>query len=175
MKNKNISLWQFIGFIFTAVGGTLLHFLYDWTNESIAIAPFSGVNESTWEHMKLMFFPVFIFALIQSRYFKDYKNFWCIKLSGITISLLCIPIFFYTINGAFGKTPDWLNICIFYISAAIEFFVEWWIFKKCNLKCNRPYIPFLILCFIGILFIIFTFYPPEIGLFKDPLTGAFGI
>ena len=75
----NISLWQFAGFSLSSLFGTILHFLYDWTDKSLLIAPFSGVNESTWEHMKLLFFPLFIFALIQSRFFKDYKNFWCIK------------------------------------------------------------------------------------------------
>ena len=67
---QDLFLWQFSGFSLSSLGGTLLHFLYDWTNESILIAPFSGVNESTWEHMKLLFFPLFLFALIQSRFFK---------------------------------------------------------------------------------------------------------
>ena len=49
--------WQLAGFIFTAVLGVLLHFLYDWTNESLVVALFSAVNESTFEHMKLLFFP----------------------------------------------------------------------------------------------------------------------
>ena len=76
---RDISLWQLGGFSFTALAGTLLHFLYDLTGESVLAAPFSGVNESTWEHMKLLYFPLLIFALIQSRFFKERKGFWCIK------------------------------------------------------------------------------------------------
>lgn len=128
MKN-NISLWQFIGFDIAALGGTLLHFMYDWTNKSVLIAPFSGVNESTWEHMKLLFFPLFIFALVQSLFFKEYENFWCVKFIGITIGLLLIPILFYTYNGVFGKSPDWINIAIFFISAAVSFILETKLFK----------------------------------------------
>ena len=59
---RNFSLWQFAGFALSSLAGTLLHFLYDWTGNLVAVAPFSGVNESTWEHMKLLFWPLFIFA-----------------------------------------------------------------------------------------------------------------
>ena len=73
--NRSIPLWQFWGFAAVSLGGTLLHYLYDWTNQSLPAAPFSGVNESTWEHMKLLFFPMFLFALVQSFFFRDRHDF----------------------------------------------------------------------------------------------------
>ena len=82
--------WQLAGFAVTVLGGVLLHFLYNWMQQSILIAPFSSVNESTWEHMKLLFFPMFIFALFQSQFFKEFKNFWCVKLVGILTGLVLI-------------------------------------------------------------------------------------
>ncbi len=173
--HKNLSLWQFAGFSLTSLGGTVLHFLYDWTGESVLIAPFSGVNESTWEHMKLLFFPLFVFALIQSRFFKEYKSFWCVKAIGITVGLLAIPALFYTYNGAFGKSPDWFNITIFFIATALAFFVEWQLFKKKALRCRSPHMAFFVLCFIGALFVIFTFATPKLPLFEDPLSHTYGI
>lgn len=175
VMKRDVSLWQFAGFSLTSLGGTLLHFLYDWTNESVLIAPFSGVNESTWEHMKLLFFPLLIFALIQSRFFGEYENFWYIKLIGIATGLTLIPVLFYTYNGAFGKSPDWLNIAIFFISLAIVFLLETWLFKKVNLYCKRPWLAFGGICLIGVLFVVFTFATPHIPLFQDPLTGTYGI
>lgn len=172
---RNLLLWQFSGFALSSLGGTILHFLYDWTSDSVLIAPFSGVNESTWEHMKLLYFPLLIFALVQSRYFKEYENFWCIKLIGIVTGLAMIPMLFYTYNGAFGKSPDWLNITIFFISAAVAFFVETWLFYKDHLLCKRPLLAFAIISLIGVLFVIFTFVTPQIPLFKDPLTNTYGI
>lgn len=174
MKN-NLSLWQFGGFALTSLGGTLLHFLYDWTNESLLIAPFSGVNESTWEHMKLLFFPLFLFALVQSRFFKESKNFWCIKLKGAVTGLLTIPVLFYTYNGTFGKSPDFINITIFFIAAAVTFIVETRAFNRSTSKCRRPLFAFSILLIIGLLFIIFTFITPRIPIFQDPLTNTFGL
>ena len=92
---RSSGFWQFIGFIFTSVAGVLLHFAYDWSGQSPLVAPFSGVNESTWEHMKLLFFPMLVFALIESRFLqKDHPDFWCIKLYGTLFGLALIPIFF---------------------------------------------------------------------------------
>ncbi len=61
---RNIDLWQLVGFAFVSLIGTLLHFLYDLTGYKLT-ALFSAVNESTWEHMKLIFFPMLAFAVIE--------------------------------------------------------------------------------------------------------------
>lgn len=172
---RDLLLWQFAGFVLTSLGGTLLHFLYDWTNQSILIAPFSGVNESTWEHMKLLFFPLFIFALVQSRFFKEYANFWCVKRTGIMTGLGLIPVLFYTYNGVFGKSPDWINIVIFFIAAAMAFMLEMWLFPKGSWRCQSPRFAFALICLIGVLFVVFTFATPQIPLFRDPLTGTYGV
>ena len=107
MKQRSI-LWQAAGFAVTTLGGTLLHFLYDWTGGNILVAPFSGVNESTWEHMKLLFWPLFLFALIQRLFFKGQGNYWCVKLAEILLGLMLIPVMFYTYNGVFGQSADWI-------------------------------------------------------------------
>lgn len=174
MKQKLLR-WQFAGFAVTAFGGVLLHFLYNWMQQRILIAPFSSVNESTWEHMKLLFFPMFIFAQFQSRFFKEFKSFWCVKLVGILTGLVLIPMLFYTYNGAIGKSPDWFNIAIFFISAAAAFILETWLFKKNTLHCKSPWLAFALICLIGVLFVVFTFVTPRIPMFQDPLKGTYGI
>ncbi len=171
---NNISLWQLIGFAAVSVLGTLLHFLYDLTESTLA-ALFSGVNESTWEHMKLLFFPMFLFAIFE--YFfvgKEYKSFWCIKLKGILLGLVLIPIIFYTLKGVFGSTPDWINITIFFVSAAVAYVCETRQLKKENIECKNSKSAFVLLCVIAAAFWIFTFIPPEIALFQDPIDGSLG-
>ena len=172
---RSISLWQLIGFAFTSLAGTLLHFLYDWTNQSIFIAPFSGVNESTWEHMKLLFFPMFLFALLESRLFPERKNFWCVKLIGILFGLVLIPVLFYTLNGVFGETPDRVNISIFFVAAAAAYLLETRLFQKENIACRFPWLAFAAICLIGVLFVLFTFRTPELPIFADPITGRYGL
>ena len=174
MKQRSI-LWQAAGFAVVTFVGTILHFLYDWTGGSILVSPFSGVNESTWEHMKLLFWPLFLFALIQRQFFRDQENYWCVKLTQILLGLVLIPVLFYTYNGVFGKSPDWINIAIFYITALLVFLFEWWMFKKDFLPCKYPRLALAAICLIGVLFVVFTFTPPQIPLFQDPLTGTYGV
>ena len=172
---RSIGLWQLWGFGVTSLGGTILHFLYDLLDGAVWIAPFSGVNESTWEHMKLLFWPMFIYAAAQSIFFERQKNFWCIKLRGILLGLLLIPVIFYTVNGAVGKSPDWFNITIFFVSAAIAYLYETHLFRK-KFSCTAPpKVSLTVLILLAVLFIVFTFLTPELGIFKDPLTGTYGI
>ena len=172
---RSIGLWQLCGFAITSLVGILLHFLYDWLGEAAWVAPFSSVNESTWEHMKLLFWPTFIFAIIQSIFFKDREDFWCIKLRGILLGQLLIPVIFYTYNGVIGKSPDWINIAIFFISAATAYIYETRQFNNKTVTCKNQRIALSLLCILAILFVIFTFKTPDLGIFKDPLTGTYGI
>jgi hypothetical protein len=125
--------------------------------------------------MKLLFWPLLLFAVVQRPFFRNQKNYWCVKLAEILLGLLLIPVLFHTYNGVFGKSPDWINITIFYISAALVFLFEWWAFKQDLLQCRYPRLAFVAICMIGVLFVLFTFAPPLIPLFRDPLTGTYGI
>ena len=172
---RTVWLWELFGFAIASLGGTLLHFVYDWFGNAAWIAPFSGVNESTWEHMKLLFWPMLLYAVVQSFFFRDYPDFWCVKLRGTLIGLCLIPLVFYTYNGVIGKSPDWINITIFFVSLAVACFYETRALTNGTAVCRHPRLALGALCAIALLFVIFTFLAPEIGLFKDPLTGSYGI
>lgn len=165
---KKLLIWQGAGFIFTGIAGVILHFLYEWTNQSRFFSFFSAVNESTWEHMKLLFVPLIIFALIESRFLKEeYNCFWCVKLKGILVGLTLIPVLYYTYIGVFGVNADWFNIAIFYIAAAVSLLVEARAFLK-GKKCRSSCLPAkVMLIFIALLFAVFTVSPPEIPLFQE--------
>lgn len=173
---KSIGRWQICGFVFTSLCGTLLHFLFELTGGSLWSALISGVNESTWEHMKLLFFPMLAFSAVQSFFFKEQKAFWCIKLKGALIGLALIPIIFYTYNGVIGKSPDWVNIAIFFVAAAAAYAYEARCFTcKKNYCAIPPCFAFTLLIIIAALFAVFTFITPRSGIFADPITGSYGI
>ena len=91
------------------------------------------------------------------------------------MGLALIPVLFYSYNGVFGKSPDWVNIAIFYVTAALVFSFERRAFKKSQQQCTYPWLAVGAICLIGALFVVFTFAPPQIPLFRDPLTGIYGI
>ena len=172
---RSVWLWELVGFAFTSLGGTLLHFLYGWLKDAAWIAPISAVNESTWEHMKLLFWPMLIFAVIQSFFFKERSDFWFIKLRGILTGLILIPVLFYTYNGIIGSSPDWINIAIFFICAAVAYVYEFILFERKAVAYKSPALAIIALAAIAVLFIVFTFITPEIAIFKDPVGGGYGI
>ena len=172
---KDIGIWQFSGIVIVFALGTLFHFLYDWTGFKF-LAFFSSVNESTFEHMKILFFPMLIFSIIQSFYFKkDYDNFWTIKLEGTIIGLLLVPVLFYTLSGAFGTLKGFINVLIFFISIVVAFVFEAKAFKQNSAILKRELVSKILFIVLAVLFILFTFYPPRIPLFLDPIYKTYGI
>ena len=172
---RDVLLWQAAGFAATAGGGTLLHFLYEWSGKSPWVALFSAVNESIWEHMKLLYVSLLVFALVQSFFFRDFPRFWRVKLAGTVAGLLLIPALFYLYNGAIGTSPDWLNISFFFLSAAAVFLLEWHLFGQGGRSSGTSRLSQAILLGIGVLFGVFTYVTPHLPLFRDPLTGTYGI
>ena len=172
---KSISHWQIGGFLFTAVIGTFLHFLFELTDGSVISALLSAVNESIWEHMKLLFYPMVLVALAEYFFWgRNQKSFWWIKLIGILAGLSVIPVMYYTYTGILGASADWFNITIFFIAAGLVYFLETQLFQK-EFSCPLPSAVSVIgILLIGVAFTALTFSPPHIPLFQDPITGTYG-
>lgn len=174
--SQTISRWQLGGFLFTSVLGTALHFFFELTGGSAGAALVSAVNESIWEHIKLIYYPMLIFALIEYRVWgKEVDGFWCVKLKGMLLALVLIPALYYTYTGALGVSADWFNVTIFFITAAVMFYTETRMLREgrsCRLGGG---VSILLLLAVGALFILFTFAAPRIPLFRDPVTGTYGL
>lgn len=168
MKRKNLILnFEVISIIFTIILGVILHFTFKWSNQNPIVGAFSAINESVWEHLKILFFPMFITAIIGTYYFqKENPNYLCSKVKGILLGLIFIVIFYYTYSGVLGAHIAIIDIGSFFIAVIIG---EFYTYKsiQSNILCNNLF-AIVILLVVGFCFIIFTFYPPDIGLFRDP-------
>ena len=92
----------------------------------------------------------------------------------IAAGLLFIVTVFYTYTGILGGNVDFLNILTFALGTAVAFWVEYKILTgKENITLKTTSL--IILIVIAFLFVIYTTNPPQIGLFKDPVTGEFGV
>lgn len=175
MKPRNsIFVFQIFSVIFASILGTLLHFTYAWSNGNLLVATFSAVNESTWEHLKLAFFPMLITTLIGYFYFKDdIPNFLCAKTIGIIVSMCFIIVFFYTYTGIIGTDIPVLSIGSFFVGIFLGEYIAYKIMNS-NFACDSV-IALIVLILLFTCFVVFTYLPPQIGLFNDPLSGGFGI
>lgn len=176
MINKNLILkFQIFSIIFTWILGTLLHFTYEWSDNNLLLAAFSAVSESTWEHLKLLFFPMLITTVIGYFYIgkNNISNFLCAKTIGIITSISFIVIFFYTYTGILGTNFAILDIGSFFAAVVLGEYVSKKIMNS-DFKCNKA-LSIISLIILLLCFIIFTYFPPKIGLFKDPITNSYGI
>lgn len=174
MKNIEIRRYQIFSIIFTFILGTLLHFTYEWSGQNEIVGVFSAINESTWEHLKLLFFPMLITIVIGYFYIgKGISNFICSKTVGIVFAIVFTVVFFYTYTGILGKNIAIIDISSFFIATILGEYVAYLLMIN-KFKCNNT-IAIIVLMGICISFVVFTFNTPNIGLFKDPITGKYGI
>lgn len=174
MDNTKIRNYQIASAIFVCILGTLLHFTYKFFGENNFVASFSAVNESVWEHLKLLFFPMLFTTIIGYFYIgKNAPNFLCSKTLGIITSMLFIIIFFYTYTGIIGKSILFIDITSFFVAVILGEYLSYKLMIT-NFECNNI-IAIIILTIILICFVVFTYFPPNIELFKDPVTNQYGI
>ena len=128
-----------------------------------------------WRLMGLLFVPMLLFAVVLSFFFRDRTDFWCIKARGTVLGIVLIPVLFYTYNGAIGKSPDWLNIVIFFVAAATAYLYEARLFAADTPCWGSKKRALFLLSLLALLFVVFTFAPPTLGIFQDPLTGGYGV
>ena len=174
---QNLRRWEIAGFILPGITGPLLHFTYQWSGENRAVAAFSAVNESTWEHMKLLFVPVFLFSLVEmAALIGRHRNLLAAKLTAAVLGLAAIPVLFYTYTGIVGRSLTAVDIAIFYAAAALVYAVGYRLTKGGALSGAALQIASLLfLWVIAFLMVYFTYAPPHIALFRDPVTGLYGI
>ena len=174
--SKKLLKHDIIGFIFVSIIGTLAHFVYEWTDESVIAALFCPINESPWEHLKLIFFPYLIWTIIQAFIMKGTKSLLPAKFIGVFVGMTATLSFFYTYTGIIGRNIDLLNILSFFIGVFIAFLIDYIIIKSEKMQGKSENITAVILFVImSEIFILFTFAPPLIPLFKDPITSSYGI
>lgn len=176
-KKSSILKFEIISTIFIMIVGTLLHFTFGWSNNNPLVGTFSAVNESTWEHLKLVFFPMLVAGIVE--YFAlrgKTKNMIQAKAVAIVFAICFIIVFFYTYTGIIGTNFFILDILSFLLSIIIGEWIAYKIIINKSLYENKNKIfATIILTILLISFMLFTFNPPKINLFKDPITNEYGI
>lgn len=152
-----------------------LHFLYDKL-PCFLTSIFAPVNESIWEHMKILFGSIILTEIIQKIYIIiKHKNIKNICFSNFIGALLSIPIYliiFLPFYSFIGENMV-LAISIMVITIIIAEFISYKIILIKDLKLENITIFFVILIYI--YFTLLTYYPIKNNLFIDKKTSSYGI
>jgi hypothetical protein len=173
---KTILIWELAGIIFIVVLGSVLHFAFEWSGRWIPIAPIAAVNESVWEHLKLGFWPALVYAILEySRFGKSANNFFFAKTLGIYLIPIAIVVLYYSYTAIAGHGPLIVDILIFVVAVIIGQFGSYRLLITSPLPRRLNRFSPIALAILGIIFVLFTFYPPQLPIFRDSVTGAYGI
>ena len=177
IKQEKLLKTQVIIIVISIILGTILHFTYNLSGENNFIGSFSAVNESVWEHLKLAFFPMLILGIIEYFFVKNISNNYIeAKTIGIFLAISFIVVAFFTYTGILGVDILILDILIFIISIILGEAISYKLMKRENESNNKTKVlASIILIFLLFSFIICTFNPPKVNLFRDPITKTYGI
>lgn len=165
---KDLKRFCVIGFLVTTILGVISHFVYEWTGGNFLVGLFFPMNESTWEHMKLLFFPMFLFTLVAGK--KMERQYPCIynaMFTGILVGLALIPTLFYTYSGILGFFLDWVNIALYVLSVLVAYIVVYRVSLTCRNK--NPMVLRIVMYVLLVAFMVFSVYPPKLGIFIAPM------
>ena len=164
-----------VGAIVIVVAGTLFHFTYEWSGSSRVVGFFAPVNESVWEHLKLVLYPVLAFAVVEMKWIRDPARLWWAKLVEVVAAVVFITAFFYTYTGALGvDSVVAIDICSFVVAVI----GGQWISYRLVVMPGPPPLPLpaslVVLASLIVLFGVFTYAPPHLPLFQQTSTGIYG-
>ena len=175
-KSKTFRNYEMCGAVFVSIAASVLHFLYEWSGEEVWASLFSAVNESVWEHMKIFSLPYVVWAFVELCCIRiPFKRFVSGKVLSLYFMLIAMPVLFYAYSGILGKNIAVVDIISGFVITAITFIFSYKMIVK------APFIDkyFVLSIFLIVIYYFtigyFSFLPPKINLFKDPVSGNYGL
>ena len=184
VDRRRVALWEVAGGLVIFFAGSFLHFLFELSGFAVVAAPFASVNESTWEHLKLFFWPALLFAVVQHAYTRHaVNNFWAAKGASVVITPLAIVIGFYAYVGVvvpiYGKGALIGTLITAAIGVALGQVASYRLLTGAPRGRRAHVLGVTAILVMGAAFALFTFVPPRIFLFENffgyVYDGGFGI
>ena len=183
-STRLVAAWEVAGFLVILLVGSFLHFLYELSGFALPAAIFGSVNESTWEHLKLFYWPGVAFAVIQHAYLRRrVSNFWLAK--GMSVALITVLeiIAFYCYVGIVvpieGKGTLAGSIVTAMIAIGIAQYVSYRYLTGAPRAAWTRTLGIGLIVTLGVMMVTFTFAPPHVFLFDNffgyRYSGEFGI
>lgn len=170
---KDKAFWSsVIGFFVVCILGVINHYVYQLTGNNVIAGMFTPINESVWEHLKLLFFPYLIYIICEYIvYGSKIKGFLFSRIIGVIVGMIFIPTVFFIHTSIIGRSFVPVEILLFIISVLLSFYISFdRILKDKDNSPMRTLAAVILLAAISILFVGLTFFPPATALFRDMIT-----
>lgn len=176
MSEKSWRKWEVAGLFFALIWGNLFHFVYNWSGQNGLVAAIAAVNESVWEHVKLLTLPWVLWSVVEAIALRRGRGGVLIaRALGLVAGAAFIIAAYYTYVGVTGANVSIVNVIIFQTAVLLAFFVSWRVQDKGKLRGNFwAILGGVLLLGMVALAVYWTYFPPALPLFTDPQTGQTG-
>jgi hypothetical protein len=164
MAQKHCKIW--LVWLITALVGTAWHFLYTWLPNPLVglIAP---INESVWEHLKLLFWPFLLACPWLARQGRDPQRAW----GACFAALLWMPVLllgvYYPLKAGFDVQSEAMPILLYYLVLAAGFYLARRLSHSAAIGRNAGVLLMLVGCYAACL-VIFSVAAPMLPIFMSP-------
>ena len=173
---RTVLKWELIGIAVISVIGSGLHFAFELSGEWAPIGIIAAVNESIFEHLKLTFWPTVIYAAVTYKLLKNAtSNFIIAKTAGVYVMPAAIIVLFYAYTTITGIENFIIDIIIFIVAVALGQFTSYQILTRKQLSQGLQWFSLAFGIILGLIYGLFTYYPPRVPFFLDPVSGTYGI
>jgi len=172
---KYVLKWELSGIGFVFLLGALLHFVFEWSGETRIVGLFAPVNESVWEHFKLGFWPMCLYAAVEYRFLPGYTTSF-LTAKGVAIYLIPIitGLVFYAYTAIVGEEILIVDILIFLVAIVVGQLASYKIITSTKLPKYFNVVSLIFIVLLAFILMLFSFYPPHLPIFMDS-RGFYGL
>jgi hypothetical protein len=173
---RSILKWELVGIAVISILGSVLHFAFEWSGNWGPLGVIAAVNESVWEHFKIAFWPALFYAIFEYPFFRrSANNFMLAKAAGIYVMPIAIAVIFYSYTAIIGKEILIVDILIFVVAVALGQLTSYKMLTIKRLPLWSDKVGLALVIVLANAFGVFTFYPLHLSVFRDAVSGGYGI
>jgi hypothetical protein len=173
---RSVLKWELVGIGVIFIVGALFHFLFEWSGGWEPVGVIAAVNESVWEHFKIAFWPALFYAIFEYPFLRrSTSNFMVAKAIGIYVMPVAIAVIFYSYTAIVGEEILIVDILIFFVAVALGQLASYKILTVRLWPRWTGRLGLVMVIALAVAFGVFTFYPPHLPIFRDVVTGGYGI
>lgn len=153
-----------------------IHFVHD-IFPSFFTSIFAPVNESIWEHMKIIYTSILLSSIIEYFIYKKKNiptNNFIISIPISAVVGIVFYLVIYLIIDIFIPHNFFVAIVIMFITYIISNIVSYFILNKKKIP-NQKELGISLILISYIIFTHLTYYPPKTYLFIDQITNTYGL
>ncbi len=175
MPKKTLLRLEIAGPVIVFIIASFLHFIYK-LSPNVLTSLFGAVNESIWEHIKIFTIAYLFYGFIELLWAKpEFKRFVAAKTAGVIVQGAIIPLAYYTFAFFVKKPVLIVDLLIGLLAAVAGFLISYRLYKSLR-EIEKYFLTCLMLLFLILMSLLcFTYFPPEAELFRDVITGEYGI